>query len=85
MSNHRISVRIPKHLGDRLRQRSEVKGTPESELVRKALESYLAQPVSGQSAFEAAIEAGVVGCAKESGLPKDLSTNPKHFEGFGES
>ena len=86
MSTHRISVRIPKYLGDRLRQRSEVKGTPESELVRKALESYLAQPASGQSAYEAAVEAGVVGCAKRTpGMPRDLSTNPKHFEGFGES
>ena len=84
MADHRISVRIPEHLGQRLRQHSEIKGTPESELVRKALEAYLTQPASGLSAYEAAVEAGVVGCAKRTpGMPRDLSTNPKHFEGFG--
>ena len=85
MSTQRISVRIPKHLGEQLRQRSEMKGTPESELVRIALEAYLTQPANGLSAYEAAVEAGVVGCAKRTpGMPRDLSTNPKHFEGFGE-
>ena len=84
MADHRISVRIPEHLGQRLRQRSQMRGTPESELVRQALESYLTQQTGRESAYDAAMAAGVIGCAKSSGMPKDLSTNPKHFEGFGE-
>ena len=85
MADHRISVRIPEHLGERLRQKSQLKGAAESELVREALESYLTKQVGAVSAYEAAVAAGVIGCAKRSGMPKDLSTNPKHFEGFGES
>ena len=85
MPDHRISVRIPEHLGERLRQKSQLKGAAESELVREALESYLAKQAGGVSAYEAAVAAGVIGCARASRLPKDLSTNPKHLDGFGES
>jgi len=35
------------------------------------------------SAFDAAQAAGIIGIAHD--LPSDLSTNPKHFERFGES
>ncbi len=82
MATDRISVRIPKHLGQQLRQRSQMKGTPESEIVRLALETYLTTQSKGQSAYEAAVALGVIGCAE--GLPRDLSTNPKYMKGFGE-
>jgi hypothetical protein len=36
-----------------------------------------------KSAYELFRKAGLMGCAK--GLPKDLSTNKKHFAGFAES
>lgn len=35
----------------------------------------------GENAFDLARRLGIVGSAK--GLPRDLSTNPKHIEGFG--
>ena len=82
MADHRISVRIPEHLGQRLRRSSRLKGVPESELVREALDNYLAPPAKVRSALDAATELGVIGCAK--GLPRDLSTNPKYMKGFGE-
>jgi predicted DNA-binding protein len=82
MADDRISVRVPEHLGQRLRQRAKIKRTPESELVREALESYLNAPQEVQSAYDAAVALGVIGCAK--GLPRDLSTNPKYRKGFGE-
>ncbi len=82
MPDHRISVRVPDHLERRLRQRSKLKGVPESEVVREALDSYLNTPEKVQSAYEAAVALGVIGCAK--GLPKDLSTNAKYMKGFGE-
>jgi hypothetical protein len=34
-----------------------------------------------RSAYDLAREAGLIGCAK--GLPKDLATNKRYFEGFG--
>jgi predicted DNA-binding protein len=83
MADHRISVRVSRHLGQRLRQRSKLKGVPESELVREALESYLPAPQKVQTAYDAAVALGVIGCAK--GLPKDLSTNAKYLKGFGDS
>jgi predicted DNA-binding protein len=83
MSTQRITIRVPQTLGEKLRNRSRAKGQTESELVREALESYLGQQPDKRAAYELAEEAGVIGCAKRA--PKDLSTNPRHFEGFGKS
>ena len=80
MSSQRITIRIPESLGKRLKKRADLKGQSESALVREALENYLRQN-SGQSAYEIAKRLGLIGSFK--GGPKDLSTNPKYFEGFG--
>ncbi|QDV80799.1 hypothetical protein [Botrimarina mediterranea] len=37
---------------------------------------------SEESAYEAALRLGIIGCVTDG--PSDLSTNPKHLEGFGE-
>jgi len=81
MSSHRITVRIPEPLGQRLRHRSRIKGQTESDLVREALENYLGQSAKERSAYELAQEAGLIGSVKRA--PKDLSTHRRHFEGFG--
>jgi metal-responsive CopG/Arc/MetJ family transcriptional regulator len=78
--SHRITVRIPTNLGKELRRRASLRGRHESELVREALEKYLTEPAP-KTAYDLAKAAGIIGCAK--GLPHDLSTNPKYFEGFG--
>ena len=83
MRSHRITVRVPKPLAVRLRQRSRMKGQTSSELVRIALEKFLGEPKAERTAYDLAKEAGIIGCAD--GLPADLSTNPKYFEGFGKS
>ena len=81
MASSRITIRIPGELGVRIRNRSRSKGQTESELVREALENYLGQPSKERSAYDLAREAGLVGCVRRA--PRDLSTNPRHFEGFG--
>ena len=81
MGSHRITIRVPATLGARLRQSSRVKGQTPSDLVRVALDNYLAEESRGGSAYELAEAAGLIGCAGRA--PKDLSTNPRHFEGFG--
>lgn len=83
MSSHRITIRIPDGLEQRLSIRSRMKGQTESELVREALENYLGQSKEERSAYELAQEAGLIGSVKRA--PKDLSTNRRHFEGFGRS
>jgi len=81
MSSNRISVRIPEALTARLRARSRSSGASESALVREALERYLTH--SAQSAYDLAKESGIVGAVANA--PKDLSTNRRHFRGFGRS
>jgi predicted DNA-binding protein len=83
MASNRITVRIPETLTERLRSRSRAKGTSESDLVREALENYLGQSSQGRSAYELAEEAAIVGMVRRAA--KDLSTNRRHFKGFGES
>jgi predicted DNA-binding protein len=81
MSSHRITVRVPPALTSRLRSRSRADGSTESHLVREALESYLGSEPAGKTAYELAEEAGIIGSARNA--PRDLSTNRRHFSGFG--
>jgi len=83
MSSNRLTIRVPEALTARLRSRSRAKGTTESELVREALEKYLERSSPQRTAFDLAEEAGIVGIAQRA--PKDLSTNRRHFKGFGKS
>jgi predicted DNA-binding protein len=83
MSSNRITVRVPQTLTIRLRNRSRAQGTTESELIREALETYLGHAVKESSAYELAEEAGIIGSVQNA--PKDLSTNRRHFNGFGKS
>ena len=83
MSSQRITVRVSKDLGARLLQRSRAKGKTPSDLVRVAIEDYLGREPELPSAYDAAQKAGLIGCAKAA--PRDLSTNPRYFKGFGRS
>lgn len=82
MAPRRITIRVPETLEASLRRRSRVNGQTPSDLVRLALKSYLCKQGGGGSAYEIAEEAGLIGCVRRA--PKDLSTNRRHFEGFGE-
>ena len=83
MASDRITIRVPAPLGERLRSRSRTQGQTESDLVRQALETYLGQSNGHRSAYEMAAESGLIGCARRA--PKDLSTHPRHMQGFGKS
>jgi predicted DNA-binding protein len=83
MPGRRITIRVPETLETKLKGRARVQGRPESQLVREALETYLGQGTEPRPAYELAEEAGLIGCVRRA--PKDLSTNPKHFEGFRKS
>jgi predicted DNA-binding protein len=87
MAVGRITIRISDTLEERLRRQSELKGQPESALVREALETYLGQPSEATLAYELAEEAGLIGCIGQGSKspPKDLSSNPAHMEGFGKA
>jgi predicted DNA-binding protein len=77
----RLSIRIPDQLQDDLQQLASLIGKSESEIVREAIEEYCARNGSGASCYDLAKQAGWI--RRAGNLPKDLSTNKKHMEGFG--
>jgi metal-responsive CopG/Arc/MetJ family transcriptional regulator len=83
MATQRISIRIPRPLGDKLKKQSASKGRSPSELVREALETYLASANEAPSAYELAEQAGLIGILRHA--PRDLSTNKRHLKDFGKS
>jgi len=83
MKDHRITVRFPAEMRRRLKAAARRSGTRESDLVRGAVERQLAAEEDSLTAYEHAKKAGLIGAAR--GAARDLSTNPKHFDGFGGS
>jgi len=81
MKDHRITVRLPAELRRRLRNAARRNGQLESDLVRAAVERQLAARDTTLTAYDHAKDAGLIGSVRRAA--PDLSTNPKHFEGFG--
>jgi predicted DNA-binding protein len=83
MKDDRITVRFPAELRQRLKAAAHRSGTRESELVRAAVERQLAAEGDALTAYKHAKKAGLIGAVQ--GASRDLSTNPRHFDGFGGS
>ena len=83
MKADRITVRFPAELRRRLKDAARRSGTRESDLVRGAVEVRLAAEDDALTAYERAKKAGLIGMVR--GASRDLSTNPRHFDGFGGS
>jgi metal-responsive CopG/Arc/MetJ family transcriptional regulator len=81
VASQRISVRVPGGIARRLKERSLVMGTRESQVVREALEEYLSKDSGEETAYDRARKAGLIGCVR--GGRKDASTNKSLFKGFG--
>jgi Arc/MetJ-type ribon-helix-helix transcriptional regulator len=77
----RISVRLDQQTQQQLDDEVNGTGKNESDIVREALHAYLRRRQQSESCLELARRHRLIGCAR--GLPADLSTNRKHFEGFG--
>lgn len=77
-----ISLKLPDRLLERLEAATRARGTTKSSLVRECLEQALdARPVGGKATcYDLASD--LAGSLK--GLPRDLATNPKYMEGFGQ-
>ena len=73
-----ITVKLPEALATWLSRRARALGRPQSDLVREALQR-VSEGTSGASCHDRFADV----CGVIDG-PKDLSTNPKHFSGFGE-
>ena len=78
----RINVRVDDRLKHQVEAEAREKGVRLSDVVREALEEHMRQRSPRPNARQLARELGMLGSTP--GLPKDLSTNPKHMDGFGE-
>jgi predicted DNA-binding protein len=81
LASPRISFRLDKATRARLQKVVEATGASESDLLREALHAYLDEQPGAESCLDLARRHRLLGRAKK--LPADLSTNRKHFEGFG--
>lgn len=77
----RINVRVEGRIKEQLEAEARRKGVSPSAIVREAVEEHLRQQRPAESCYDLAQRLGILGSIK--GLPADLSTNPKHMEGFG--
>jgi hypothetical protein len=77
-----VKPRTPK-LRQRLSAAAKKAGKRQSAVVREALEAQLRPSGRKESAYDAMKRLGLIGMLKNA--PHDLATNPKYFEGFGES
>jgi hypothetical protein len=88
-----MSLKLPERLLARLERASRVRRTTKSSLVRECLEKHLpeAEPPldlpelpPGESVYDKALPILKKAWARKRRLPRDLATNPKYMEGFGE-
>lgn len=80
MKDHRITVRFPAELRQRLKDAAHRSGARESAYIRGAVEHRLAAD-DAITAYERAKKAGLIGAVRRAS--RDLSTNPRHFDEFG--
>ena len=80
-----ISIKLPDPLFHDLAQRAKTSASSQSEIIRTALSAYLQRDADGGAPGPSA------SCADRAqrwtGIMKgatDLSTNPKHLDGFGQ-
>ena len=77
-----ISLKLPDRLLELLEKESRTRRTTKSSLVREALEKSLSPRSPGSEATCYDLARDLAGSVK--GLPRDLATNPRHMEGFGQ-
>jgi len=77
-----ISLKLPDALLVRLEEESRLRRTNKSALVRAALERELAPRNAGERPSCYDLARDLAGSIK--GVPKDIATNPRYLEGFGE-
>lgn len=76
-----LSIKIPDPMFHDLAELAKASASSQSEIIRSALAAYLqrdAQPATASCADRAQRWTGLMQG------PKDLSTDPKHLDGFGQ-
>jgi predicted transcriptional regulator len=77
-----ISLKLPDDLLAELEREAKARHVTKSVLVRESLETALRRRPRQRAASCYHLARDLAGSVK--GLPRDLATNPKYMEGFGE-
>lgn len=73
-----MSIKLPRALRERVARIAKRRNVSRTEVVRDALEAYTLSDKGSASASARDLR----GCLK--GLPRDLSSSPRHLKGYGE-
>ncbi len=76
-----ISLKVPESLDSRLAEEAQRRRTSKSALVRECVEKVLLAPRTGRAASCLDLARDLAGCLKG---PRDIATNPKYLEDFGQ-
>ena len=76
-----LSLKVPEHLDRKLSAVVKRRGMPKSVVVREALERYVDESREIRKGSILDLAGDLVGCVKDA--PADLSSNPKHLDGYG--
>lgn len=76
-----LSLRVPKELDRKLSTVAKRRGMRKSDVVREALELYVGESREILKGSFLDLAGDLVGCVKDA--PADLSSNPKHLDGYG--
>lgn len=74
------SLKLPESVAERLAVEARARQKPKSALVREFIERGLSGAATKGSPSFHALAKDKAGCFRG---PRDLTTNPKHMEGFG--
>lgn len=88
-----ISLKLPDHVASRLNTAARARKSTPARLAREVIENSL--PVArppldlpklppGESAYDKMLPILKKAWKRNRGLPRDLATNPKYMEGFGQ-
>ena len=75
-----ISLKLPDDLLAQLADQAKARSVTKSSLVREGLSLVLYESRSAPSCYDLAVD--LAGTVK--GLPEDLASDPKYWEGFGQ-
>ena len=76
-----LSLKLPEELDIRIGAIARQRGSSKSEVVRRALEAYLASEAIPWSGSALELAGDLVGALEG---PTDLSYHPEHMHGYGE-
>lgn len=76
-----LSVKVPEALDRKIAAALKRRGMQKSEVVREALERFLDENHEARRGSFLDLAGDLVGCVKDA--PVDLSSNPKHLDGYG--